>query len=439
MVGRGSANMGLWLRGALTVGLLCLTAPLSRAQAGGVVCGKGFGQFSTTFSTGVSVRVGPAHVGGFAQHTCEAVLTDRGDRLVAIPSAAKVDIDVMGVNLGFGGPVVAFESWSASNSWQATYAIYSLDKHPRLLRTITGGDEYRAIDAGFNKRVAIWTTDAAAVDGLDDLTYADFDAPPTVVLDFQHDRLMDVSAWYRRQYDKQIAQLRGQLDAQDLTDFRASDGRLRFDAMPPALWVRLRRTKVKVLEIALAYLYSGRAAQAWAELSRDWPPTDVAGIKAEILAARASGIEAQVAGVASAKLPPKWNDTPFVYAYLMEHQCASPVVPRPAMFGDLMSRAVLRGNQPNAPLPEEAAADTAPQPILVWRPEPWDAEAAQGDQWETMMLTIDEAGKVHAAKMVDSTSDAELLRAAMHWRFIPAFRDGKPVAYKLKFQVMPYQ
>jgi hypothetical protein len=426
----------------LTSALLCVISPLSRAQAGWVVCNNGVGHFATKFSTGVSVRVGATRQGSFAQRSCEAALAWRGEQVVAVPSAAKVDIDVLGANLGLGMPVVAFEFWKSSYAWQATYEIYSLDKHPHLLKTITGGDEYRAVDADFNQRVTIWTTDAAAVNGLDGLTYADYDAPPAVVLDFQGNRLMDVSAWYKPQYDKQIAQLRGELSAGSLSDFRASDGRLASGSIPAAAWNRLRKTKVKVLEIVWAYLYSGRADQAWAELNRDWPPADAARIKAAILAARAKGIEVQVAGVASAKLPRKWNDTSLVHQYLLANAPAPIQNQLPDIVRD-NTRFASVGGQPQQPdyqgTSNDLAAKTAPQAILVWRPAPSAAEAAQAARWETMMLTIDEAGKVHAATMVDPASDPELLKAAMDWRFIPAFRGGKPVAYKLKFQVTPYR
>jgi hypothetical protein len=50
-------------------------------------------------------------------------------------------------------------------------------------------------------------------------------------------------------------------------------------------------------------------------------------------------------------------------------------------------------------------------------------------------VMIDEAGKVALASMVAPRSDPELLQAAKDWKFIPAFLDGKPVAYRLKMDV----
>ena len=164
---------------------------------------------------------------------------------------------------------------------------------------------YRAVDEDFDGKVAIWTTDAAAVEGFDGLTYADYVSPPTVVLQFERGELVDVSAWYRAQYDRQIAELRGGVTAEALAEFRKSDGRVESGSVPAADWVRLRKTKAAVLEIVWAYLYSGRPDRAWAELEGAWPSGDVARVKAAIVAARARGIEAKVTKVASAPVLPK--------------------------------------------------------------------------------------------------------------------------------------
>lgn len=140
-----------------------------------------------------------------------------------------------------------------------------MEKKPRLLRTLTGGDSYRAVDEDFNRQVAIWTTDAAAVEGFDGLTHADYSSPPMVVVQFERGGLVDVSAWYRAQYDRQIGELRRGLTAEALAEFRKSDGRLESGSGPAAEWVRLRKTKAVVLEMVWAYLYSGRPDRAWAE------------------------------------------------------------------------------------------------------------------------------------------------------------------------------
>jgi outer membrane biosynthesis protein TonB len=85
------------------------------------------------------------------------------------------------------------------------------------------------------------------------------------------------------------------------------------------------------------------------------------------------------------------------------------------------------------------AADKAPVPILLWRPQPSASEEALARSQETVQLILDEAGKVRSAKMLLPSDDPELLNAAKNWKFIPAFKDGRPVAFNLKMDVSPYQ
>ncbi|HTU49240.1 MAG TPA: hypothetical protein VMF56_01530 [Acidobacteriaceae bacterium] len=425
---------------ALLAILFCLIGMVGPTQTQQAVCDNGNGHFETQFPTGVSVRVGAAQSGGFATRMCDAILSWNHDQLVAVANAPQVDIDVLGADLGLGVPVVAFQVRRADDDWQSTYLIYSLRKNPQLLKTISGGDSYRAVDADFNKRVAIWTTDAAAVNGFDGLTYADYDFPPTVVLSFDHKGLTDVSAHYLSQYDRQIAELRGQLTAQELSSFRNSDGQLAFGSLPVAEWTRLRKTKVKVLEIVWAYLYSGRPQQAWTELDAAWPAADAARIKTKILAARARGIDSQVAAIASAKLPPKWHDTPVVYKFLKPH-APGPKAETQLNYGVPGFGAKM---EPQTPQIQGAstyamAADTAPVAILLWRPPLSPSQQSLAQSQETVQLVIDEAGKVHSAKLSVPKEDPELMNATKNWKFIPAFKDGRPVAYNLKLEVSPYQ
>lgn len=414
--------------------LFCLAGIVGQSQAQKAVCDTGNGQFETQFPTGVSVRVGAGHSGAFATRMCTAILSWNQDQLVAVANAPQVDIDVLGADLGLGMPVVAFQVRHAEHDWQSTYLIYSLQKKPRLLKTITRGDSYRAVDADFNNRVAIWTTDAAAVNGFDGLDYAVYDFAPTLVLNFEHGILTDVSAHYQPQYDRQIAKLRAQLTAQQLSGFRNSDGRLAFGSLSVAEWTRLRATKVKVLEIIWAYLYSGRPEQAWAELDTAWPSADAARIKAEILAARAKGIDSQVAAIASAKLPPHWHDTPVVY-HLLNPSASAPG--REVEFNGASGFVTpSSGVDVSA---NQLAVDSIPVAILLWRPPLSPSQQALARSQETLQLVIDEAGKVHSAKLLVPKEDPELMNATKNWKFIPAFKDGRPVAYNLKLDVSPYQ
>ena len=414
--------------------LICAAGSGGRAQSRQVACDRGNGHFEASFPTGVTVRVGAVRSGGFATRACEAVLRWGDERAVVVQTAAQVDIDVLGADLGLGVPVAAFAVRPAQEDWHAHYEIWSMDRKPRHLLTLTGGESYQAVDAEFNGQVAIWTTDAAAVEGFDGMGHADFASPPMVALRFEHGRLVDVSAWYRALYERQITALRDGVTAEELAEFRSSDGKLNSGSVRAAEEVRLRKTKASVLEIVWAYLYSGRQERAWTELEDAWPAGDVARVKAAMLAARARGIETQVAKVASAALPPKWTERPSVYEYLKAD-------PSQQNGGRLMYGALgVSGTEGPVLVKDEEstglyAADKEPKAILLWRPPPTAAEQELVQGEETVLLTIDSAGKVEAVRVLAPKSDPELLQAAKDWKFIPASVDGRPVAYQLKMDV----
>jgi hypothetical protein len=414
--------------------LICVAWSGGWAQSRQVVCDRGTGHFEASFPTGVTVRVGTVRSGGFGTRACEAVLRLGNERAVVVQTAAQVDIDVLGADLGLGVPVAAFVVRPAQDDQHPNYEIWSMERKPRHLLTLTGGESYRAVDAEFNGQVAIWTTDAAAVEGFDGLGRADFASPPLVALRLEHGRLVDVSAWYRALYDHQIAALRDDVTAEELAEFRSSDGQLNSGSVRAEDEVRLRKTKATVLEIVWAYLYSGRQERAWAELESAWPAGDVARVKVAMMTARARGIETQVAKVASATLPPKWMERPSVYEYLKAD-------PSQQNGGRMMYGALgVSGHEGPVLVKDEQstglyAADKEPKAILLWRPPPTaeEQEFAQGE--ETVLLTIDGAGKVEAVRMLAPRSDPELLQAAKDWKFIPASLDGRPVAYQLKMDV----
>ena len=92
---------------SLTLFLFAATA--CHAQSHAVVCSHGTGAFTAEFSTGVKVQVGPARNGELATRACEATLSWDKQKLVIPADASQSDIDVFGVNLGLGVPIVAFQ------------------------------------------------------------------------------------------------------------------------------------------------------------------------------------------------------------------------------------------------------------------------------------------------------------------------------------------
>jgi len=372
----------------------------------------GSGNFDAEFRTGVKVHVGAARNGGPATlgtRACAAKLIWENQELLVATGASQLDLDAFGVDLGDGVPVAAFQIKKSDAYCCMDYAIYSLQKPPRLLGAITGGGFFSASDVDLDGTVEILTDDAAAVDGFENLTLGELDFAPTVVFRFANGQLHDVSSEFQSYFDDEIAKTRSGIHAQDLDDFKNSDGALvaiRTTASTEQLH-RLRMMKIKVLEIVWAYLYSGREEDAWRSLAQMWPPADVARIRAALLKTRARGI-------------------------LSEAEGASAVAPRRkkkhAQVFDAVSRSELGSKLEVVP----------PEAILLQRP-PISEQQAQAELF--LDLIVDESGKVRSAEAVGKVKrvDPELISAALTWKFIPAFKDGRAVVSRLRIAVSPRQ
>lgn len=393
-----------------TLGLLvlfCLAPRFCLSQTRDMLCIDGYMRFETLFETGVRVFVGPASKGGLESRACTATLEWNKRILPVVSDAAEVDIDALGADLGLGGPVVAFQVSNPGLHSYLSYEIYSLQEPPRLLRTITGGTEFSASDKDLDGRVEIWAGDASAVDGFDGMAIDDFDFAPTLVLRFEGGRLMDASAQFQPYYDEQIAGLRNQVGAQDLIDFKKTDGRMLADSpLPEARRNQMLVTKARVLEIVTCFLYSGREQQAWDALAAMWPAADYDRIRAAILDARSHGMHAQVEGTS---LPPRKRAKALVY------EAPDRIEPRQA--------------QPESPA---TTADAAPFSIELWVPPSTPKSEA------VLYLTLDAAGKVRSVKPIGDVSP-EILSAATTWKYVPAFKNGHAVACQTRFLYYPVQ
>jgi len=378
------------------------------AQSRDPLCSDGSGKFEAEFHTGVKLRVGAAREteASLATRVCEATLSWDKQETVVSTEAAQLDVDVFGVDFGIGGPVVAFQVKKSATECCMAYRVYSLTRPPRLVRTITGGDFFSASDTDLDGRVEIWTTDAAAVDGFESLALGELDFAPTMVLRFEPNRLVDVSSEFLPYFDQQIAKLKTEIDSGDPRDFKNSDGKLAFTASLPAKQLhRLRGVKIKVLEIAWSYLYSGREQEAWRTLADMWPVSDVERIRTVILNAQAHGIRAQVDAISS--------------------QAATGRKKRAQVF-DTIGRST-----PNK------SEVTPPQPILLRRPAPAASEQGLTDSELLLDLLIDSAGKVRSVELSGNTKspNPDLIKAAMEWTFVPALKDGRAVASRFRLAV----
>jgi hypothetical protein len=392
--------------------LFCGTLSVCQTQVRDVLCSDGSGKFEAEFRTGIKIHVGAAQSGGLATRTCAAKLAWDKQELVVATTASQLDVDGFGVDLGFGVPVTAFQIKKSTTDCCMEYQIYSLEKPPRLLRTMAGGDFFSASDTDLDGRVEIWTNDGAAVTGLDNLSLSELDLAPTVVFRFAHGQLQDVSAEFQPYFDSEIARMRAQIPSQDLADFKGSDGKL--TSMPSVSaerFHRLRSVKIKVLEIVWAYLYSGRDEDAWRSLAEMWPPADVERIRTLVVNARARGILTQADSTSAG---------------------ASRRKKKRARIFDAV----------NGPESGRKLEVIPPEPILLRRPPALSVQQQGLPESELLLdLIVDAAGKVRSAETAGKLKrvDPDLINAALTWKFIPAFKDGRPVASRLRLAVSPRQ
>ncbi len=405
-------DWGAYRLGLLLFLLIAVRFGLCQTPSVSVLCNSGDGKFDAESRSGITLHVGAARDGQLATRSCAATFVWDKQKLVAATGVSQLDVDVFGVDFGDGSPVAALQIRKSDADCCMGYQIYSLAKPPRLLRTITGGEFYSASDIDLDGRIEIWTNDAAAVNGFEHLALGELDSPPTVVLRFAHGQLQDVSAEFQSHFDDQIAKVRGDLPSRDLEDFKVSDGKLTLTPGTSAERVhRLRMTKVKVLEIVWAYLYSGRETDAWRALAEMWPRSDSERVREALANTRARGIHSQAESMSSGSAARKKKH---VQIY------------------DAVSR----------PGPSRRLEVIPPKAILLQRPPAPEIQPPTPPEPELLLdLTIDSAGKIRSAELSGKVKavDPDLLTAARTWKFIPAFKDGRPVASRLRIAVTPMQ
>ncbi|MBZ5661978.1 MAG: energy transducer TonB [Acidobacteriia bacterium] len=327
---------------------------------------------------------------------CQASLQWKEENIVVAEKAAQIDLDLFGVDLSKDGAVAAFQIKKTPGECCASYQIYSLEKRPRLLRTITGGSYFTASDKDLDGRIEIWTDDSAAMNGLDGLQVAYVDYPPAYVLRFENGRLLDASGEFQDYFDGIAGRVRDQIKPDSLREFQLSDGRLQPDSSSDFERIsRLRAVKIQALEIVWAYLYSGREQEAWHALAEMWPAGDAERIRREVTNARANGILAQVDSVSTTN-----------------------------------------GQARKKPSSVYKQSEVTPaKAIYLWRPSPSNPLEYSLLETEVVLdLVIDSAGKVSSAAPVgkEGTADAALLSAAKEWKFIPGLKNGHSVASRLR-------
>ena len=403
-------------RDAAAVLLFCALAGACHAQGHGVVCRDGNGSFEAAFPTGVAVLVGAERRDELATRKCQATLLWDKQKLGVAATAAEVDVDAFGIDLGLGAPVVTFQAKKAEAECCMTLQIYSLQRPPKLLRTITGGSFFSTADTDLDGQIEIWTNDAAAMEGFESPSVGRPELAPTVVLRFVHGRLLEVGSEFQSYFDGEIAKVRGELDPEALRDFKGSNGRLpptaHFSQEDQRHSESLERTKIRVLQIIRAYLYSGREAEAWKSLAEMWPAADLDRIRAAISSERARGMLGQVDGE-SPNIP--------------THAGLAKIFDLRTQAAPISELAWGRGMRP-----EKGSTIVPPAPILIERRAPVGGSEADVALPELLVeMVIDSAGKVRSAESAVAAFDISLKSETGRWKFVPAFDAGRPVASRV--------
>ena len=393
------------------LGMIVAASAHGQVAVPDVVCSEGSGSFETQFHTGVGVRVRAGRSGSLAARSCDAILSSGKQEIAVATGVAQLDVDALGIDLGLGPLVATFQVKQSDSDCCMTYLVYSVQRVPRLLRTISGGEFFSAADTDLDGRVEIWTKDAAVLNGFEGLSLAELETLPTVVLRFSGARLLDATAEFRPYIDQEITRLRAATDPQDRRAFKNSDGRLEAKSGLSAEHLnRMRRVKAVVLGIVWSYLYSGREQEAWRALADMWPAQDVDRIRTAIWDVHARGILAQVDGIATKDRARGQRKAP-IFDAITE-----------------------KGSTTNLGV-------VPPEPILLQQPLLPDAHDIAGQTEVAVDLVIDSAGKVRSARQAGNPTHVagSLIASAEKWKFIPAFKDGYPVASRLRLVVSPKQ
>lgn len=197
---------------------------------------------------------------------CEAEIYDpRGD-VIFSEHDWGFSIGVAGYDVnGDGIPDVVLEAYSGGAHCCWTFYVISLGSKPGLITKFENNHDAAFFWNKENRRIEIATRDGN-FDYFDGLCHA-CTPLPLVYLRLDGRTLLDISSQYLTEYDEMIAENRKALTTDELR-------RLRDLKTNPSDAAGPDGTVAKALMIVLAYLYSGREAQAREALHSMWPPFD---------------------------------------------------------------------------------------------------------------------------------------------------------------------
>ena len=217
-----------------------------------------------------------------AADECRVVVRDEQKHAVFSAHDYAFALVVAGQDVnGDGIPDIVLEGYSGGMHGTSTYYVISLGEKPRVILKL----ENEAESVDFIRGSSPGPMEIHAWDGAFfrfDETCSACSPYPMVYLQMDGTELRDISAQHRAEYDKLIREMRRGLPPDDLARFRVIEEN--WDKAGEA------QTGEKVLNIALAYLYSGRESQAHKAIREMWPAFDQDRIWTLILKTRRRGL-----------------------------------------------------------------------------------------------------------------------------------------------------
>jgi hypothetical protein len=250
--------------------------------AGKLACGAGQGS-ATKEAAGFQIKVlpSPRKVDHFDPE-CRALILDARNNEIFSADDWGFSIEVAGQDAtGDGIPDVVLKAYSGGAHCCWTYYVISLGSKPGLVKKFENNRDavfFRDKESG---RIVMSTLDGA-FDYFDGLCHA-CTPFPDVYLRLDGTNLIDISPEFVTHYDEIIAENRKTLTAEERH-------RLRVLTEKPSDAEPAQGAVHRALMIVLAYLYSGREAQARQALQELWPPFDQERIWNLILETRHNGI-----------------------------------------------------------------------------------------------------------------------------------------------------
>src|SRR3954462_10902523 len=181
-----------------------------------------------------------------------------------------------------------------------TYWIVSLAVPITLARQITSVYPLTFEDRDGDGMMEIWTREST-YDGIDGL-YSDDSPHPLVAFRLMGNRLIWVSDRFASEYETEVLQARQRITEDGVNKLKNDESAGMMvqkekagakDKDDPKLDARAYEAKIGILEIVTSYLYAGKAAEAWKELS-NWPYNDRDRIRTLIIRGRMNGMIRQI-------------------------------------------------------------------------------------------------------------------------------------------------